>query len=138
MLSSMINADYKVSNYCRKNAVFEKCYVISTCYSAIDDTIYNHLPGDNLWKLQIVYLLWSAYIIKKQRYNYKNEISLSLHWCFHTLSRASSEQTLHLIYHSKQKQNAYCLSGKCVNIPIIQLFRTFGNVWFKNHKRMLA
>lgn len=103
MLSSMINADYKGSNYCRKNAVFEKCYVFSTCYSAIDDTIYNHLPGDYLWKLQFVYFLWSAYIIKKQRYNYKNEISLSLHWCFHPLSCASSEQTLHLIYHSKQK-----------------------------------
>lgn len=103
MLSSMINADYKGSNYCRKNAVFEKCYVISTCYSAIDDTIYNHLPGDYLWKLQFVYFLWSAYIIKKQRFNYTNEISLSLHWCFHTLSCASSEQTLHLIYHSKQK-----------------------------------
>lgn len=37
-----------------------------------------------------------------------------------------------------KKQNAYCLSGKCVNIPIIQIFRTFGNVWFKEHKRMLA
>lgn len=138
MLSSMINADYKGSNYCRKNAVFEKCYVISTCYSAIDDTIYNHLPGDYLWKLQFVYFLWNAYIIKKQRYNYKNEISLSLHWCFHTLSCTSSEQISHLIYPSKQTQNAYCLLGKYVNIPIIQIFRTFRNVGFKAHKIMPA
>lgn len=63
---------------------------------------------------------------------------MSFHWCFHTLPCASSEQTLHLIYHSKQKQSAYCLLGKYVNIPIIQIFRTFGNVWFKEHKRMLA
>lgn len=46
------------------NAVFEKCYIILTCYSAIYDTIYSHLCGENLLSLQFVYFGWSAYIFK--------------------------------------------------------------------------